>query len=700
MDHFSDDLGEEKEFDIEKLGSYGSFSTSSSYPIEYILTTFRPEELAEKLTFAKDVRPDKIDFDLLIQRDIDEDRVRGAIAPYIDPESSSESPAKNSLPKAVFFPPLLAAVVPVKNKQMGIYYQNEIATEEANRIHRRWGAHFRITFQKSQSSLAASLSSFDSEGNKASYQVKAGQVLFEAKKSVGGVSGVRLVVIDGQHRLKALQDVYSRNPEKIRNLLVPVCILFAPNSQERLKGKGILTISEVFRQLFVDVNSTSEHVGGHFNILLSDTNIGSLICRQFCSSILEDQDGKKKLAAIEWNTKSLKDSTIVKKDYSITSIGVIEKALRECMKVRTSDMQWWLSLKSVESRLYPDHIEKGTIECPEIGWEAFSAFQRKILSEQVSKYCIPTLRTIFFESDPYAEIFQHFKEELASLESKCDDSVKGLSVYTPVLEQIIDYAQIPDDKNDKDNKKAKAEYKSFSDNVQIRTKEANLQILRYALYQRGLFLFWYEMLQKCNSYSCDPSIAASITKIILNEAHSESNRKAFSSKHFYMQNSVFRGTAIITTDETRKSIKNLLGSFLSKPNVLVEIEKLIQGKMRSPEIFIQDLREYGDSCPAKFIGSFEKGYEKYFKKTYTVSEALSADEKDLLQKAENTAKLHRKEYRERKRSKEEMSNEFDNLVENYVRQASFKASEELRKELGLDLEIIRQSGEEEEESVD
>lgn len=328
-----DILTDEKDYDIEKVGSYGRFYTKDSYPIEYILTTLRPDQLEGYLTFAKDVRPDQIDFDLLMQRDLDEDRVKNQIAPYLDPDTYNDpkSPA-NSLPRALFFPPLLVAIAPVEGKKMGSYYDDEVSeySDSKRLVYRRWGDNlFKVTHPISKSANSPIIETFDKNGEKFEFSANAAQVFFEGWRSKGNSPGVRLIVIDGQHRLKALQEVYRRKGRVIDDLLVPICLLYAPRSQHRLKGENILTVPEVFRQLFVDVNNTAETVGGHFNILLSDSNVGSLICRQFCSKVLSKEGGREQLAAVEWNTKKSKDSTNVVRKYSITSIGVIEKALKK-----------------------------------------------------------------------------------------------------------------------------------------------------------------------------------------------------------------------------------------------------------------------------------------------------------------------------------------------------------------------------------
>lgn len=82
----SDSFGifsQEDIYAFKKTGSFGRFSTIQSFPIEYFLTSLKASEL-QNLTFARDIKPGKkIDFDQLLQRDLDIGRVETEIKPYI-----------------------------------------------------------------------------------------------------------------------------------------------------------------------------------------------------------------------------------------------------------------------------------------------------------------------------------------------------------------------------------------------------------------------------------------------------------------------------------------------------------------------------------------------------------------------------------------------------------------------------------------
>ncbi len=59
---------EAKEYDFEKNGSFGRFLTKDSFPLEFVMTSFTAHELKSDLSFARDIRQDKVDFEMLIQR--------------------------------------------------------------------------------------------------------------------------------------------------------------------------------------------------------------------------------------------------------------------------------------------------------------------------------------------------------------------------------------------------------------------------------------------------------------------------------------------------------------------------------------------------------------------------------------------------------------------------------------------------------
>jgi hypothetical protein len=72
-------------YSFEKWGNFGVFRSGNSLPVDYLLTTITIPEL-EKLKLARGVRPQKVDFEMLMQRDLDVDRVNNEIMKYLVPD--------------------------------------------------------------------------------------------------------------------------------------------------------------------------------------------------------------------------------------------------------------------------------------------------------------------------------------------------------------------------------------------------------------------------------------------------------------------------------------------------------------------------------------------------------------------------------------------------------------------------------------
>ncbi|EBD0801579.1 hypothetical protein FHD82_13055, partial [Salmonella enterica] len=315
---------------FEKAGSFGIFSSNGSVPVEYMMTSFSVDDLAQ-LSYSKDINTD-LNFDYLIQRDIDEERARVEISQYI---SSSEDRVQKDI---VFLPPLLVSIVNVdSNNKLIDYYPNcSLNSTDDNGVifERVWPGIFKIRNFEIQNGKAISVKYYDSEIKDEVITVDINQAIININSTREGVAGARLVVIDGQHRLFALNYLRKEHPDKIKNIVVPVCIVYSPYST--LINSAVVqvpTIPEVLRNLFVDINSTVERVSGHFLTLLSDRTLGSIICREFCKKILSERQ-EYGLGLIEWNTKKHKESLEISRDYTITSIGVINNILEDCFGTR------------------------------------------------------------------------------------------------------------------------------------------------------------------------------------------------------------------------------------------------------------------------------------------------------------------------------------------------------------------------------
>lgn len=313
------------------------------------MTTFSTDELTD-LSYAQDLSPDpnNIDFEMLMQRDLDRERVRKELVPYL------MGAGGETAPEPIYFPPLIAAAVPVEQNSIERCFKSPVLVprEDEESVSIKWPGAVEFSYYCSE------------EGSPQAYNIKTHDIIdewvdrepvaFKAKLARSSQSGIKLVVIDGQHRLCALRDVLERNVDTIKGMTVPVCIVVSPLSYaEYIESYGIgAEIHRVYRKLFVDVNTTMESVSGHFGVLLKDSSIGSIIAREFCDYVLQEK-GLKGLALIEWSTKSAKDASKVIRPWSAANVKVLDQSLHGSFKhkYRIAELDAIIHLPEIERRL-------------------------------------------------------------------------------------------------------------------------------------------------------------------------------------------------------------------------------------------------------------------------------------------------------------------------------------------------------------
>lgn len=660
-------FGEEQIYNFERVGSFGRFYSGDSFPIEYIMTSFSSAELSE-LTFARDISPDEIDFELLMQRDIDEERVRLEMAPYLNPNPDKFTLAEIRS-RAVFFPPLLAAIVPTKGKAMETYYTDEqceiAADNQTNKeqVIREWPGLFKLTYFLSNRPHAYQLEMTTEEDSTIGVQRE--PVKLDIRVAKGNQYGAKLVIIDGQHRLFTLKQVYEKYPNLLENLGVPVCILFAPNATAQKNQEyapyRVPTVPEVFRHLFVDVNNTAKQVGGHFNILLSDDSIGSIVCRKFCHHIL-NQRGTEGLAVLEWNTKTKSEAAKITRSYSSTSIGIIDKALESCFGNRKLLLKYILKLDEVYNALYPngDENEETTPDYPIVQWNKFSLSQKNILEAQVTKYLIPCLDMIFFNTHEFATSFDIFRNELNQLKELADSDEPDALDARQTLNQILDYMPIGEGKS---FESARLVYRNFESKVK---KEKEEHIIQYALFQKALFDAWAQLLDIGRTYVEDPREVTKGFVKLLDLALAEGGQ-FFVFEQLYMQHTVFNGTKIIVRQETRKILAQLLIAHLANPFNTKQVCGEMGVSDNTFQKLLKKLHEKGVAAQREFPKYYEIARQKTFKANYRVYLSIDGKERAELAEAEEEQKLQRQEFKEGKRAKTEVSDRFDMLVNKHVK---------------------------------
>lgn len=694
-----DEFGARKRYEFEKIGSYGRFQTRGAFPLDYVMTSFSMSELP-KLSLARDVQPkdSDINFELLMQRDIDERRVVRDLEPYLSPQIVADSEGI-SRSRAVFFPPLLAAIVPVRERRMLSVYSDERRKFEGNRVIREWSGMFKIEHRVSEDSrlLLPELQGYY-EGAKV--DLEPSKIGLEIDDEA--LQGVKLVIIDGQHRLFALKELLKRTPAVLEGLTVPVCLVFPPNATEAASNveKDILLprVTDVFRDLFVDVNSTMETVSGHFNILLSNDNMGDVICREFCQHTI-DKNGIDALATIEWNTRSDKEAKIIRKAYSLTSIGPLHLAFSENLG-RNGDLpllKYFLGLDEVEDKLYPEFSgrEEDDIkrEFPEVEWGQFSFTQKPVIEKQIEKYVLPVLDEVYFGVDQFKTKLDIFSEQIALLRAKSKEELYDSYEAREVSEALTLYKPLGTDKA------VQKRFKKFDSELELLIGETVNPILGYAIFQRAMWMAYFRLLGKVgNATRISPVRIASGFRTILNYAL-DSELGVFDFDRRYMQHAVVDVDKIKPKKSTRKPLSGLILGFLCREEIANEVAEGIFDGISSDsykEQIEKLLNEIGRSSVREVMGYFKSEYSKNFRKRFRVDRELEQKEKQELIAAEERQASLERQLESRDITEEQFEPVFDLAVEKYVDSAVRSAAKELRRVLKIDIEILAEHDDDDE----
>ncbi len=673
---------QEDPWNFRRVGSFGLFSSADSTPIEFIQTTFTIEELGS-ISLAREIAPDELDFELLMQRDIDEERANGALRQYLNPDSHD----------TIFFPPLLLACVPTDKDVLEEDYPDEDwDSSKDGRLVRKWAGLLQMEF-------------FTSDSDDSFYDLQCPSADFRQRIDLNSVrasfkladkhgKGVKLITIDGQHRFFALSHMPELKRKAIRNLVVPTCILFstsATSAARTYKSMSLPNVPKTFRKIFVDVNSKALPVGTHTNLLLNDTNIASLILRDFCS-LVNSRLNKVGLSSVEWNIKSAKDARILTRRYSICSIGILERALEECFDdTKTKDFDLMSRLLNVEEAEIQENLKYAADnpENPDISWKSFSVSQRPIILEQARSGIVELLYRLFFQSKPYGTIYEHYKESLAELESKGEGNEDKASNHLMAFNTITNFG---------DPRLGDPDYSIISE---LGRKEKNWRdknvssIVGHALFQRAVILVLKEVLKSLDYLSIRN---AGFGLCYILERAMDPQRKLLENGSSYLRESVWRVTgSIVNRDNTRKQIARLLLGTLGnreEANATASALELPEDKFDGA---VERLMDLGQQQIQAYWRDYNKGMQTYFKRTYATSGSLSQKQ---IREFQDHELAQRKEKEDEKKGiikSSDLKKPFDAAVSLHLADFIEETELELKDVLRLEGHVVSSDQDEEDE---
>ncbi len=303
-------LGVTSAIDLTLKGTVGSFSVGSgnekkSLDVKYLLTHVSlnfsegmDEKLLKELAPVREIfDPKDLDFDEIMQRDIDDSRVSNELIPYILDDRT------NDLIK--FFPPIVVIVLPIsnnRNKPEALYPKVSIEDVEKE--------EFGVKTWKITRS-----------GDIGSEVFEFRQPIIQNKPSSHDLvslglntSKCRMIIVDGQHRAMSLLALYrnlkdgwsdaKRQPFKkyydewtddyirkfdLNEINLPLIICTIPDLDTSYSSD--YNLKKAARSIFLTLNKTARKVSRTRNLLLDDNDLISSFMRKTLG-VIKDADNR------------------------------------------------------------------------------------------------------------------------------------------------------------------------------------------------------------------------------------------------------------------------------------------------------------------------------------------------------------------------------------------------------------------------
>ncbi len=229
-----------------KIGHYGELGQGAGVTIKFLQTAILHSEL-DNLDLIENIPgSDKWDVRDLFQRTVDKERVSKSILPYLQDDT-----------KVKFFNPLTLILLPFDTKS------NDIEKD------------LRYVEPRPESKDGHEFEVFEIEG---AYRFHVHKTDPAYSYVEWNEQRVKVVAIDGQHRLSALK-MWKSDPNRgseFTSWSIPVVMLAMFKETE---DSNPPTILEVVRKTFVYINSTAEAINESRKILLDDESV-NCICSQ------------------------------------------------------------------------------------------------------------------------------------------------------------------------------------------------------------------------------------------------------------------------------------------------------------------------------------------------------------------------------------------------------------------------------------
>ena len=236
-------------------GVYGEFGSGGTYRAFYIQSAILPRQL-EWISLISDIPgSERWSVRDLFQRDVDDKRVTDQLLPYLTNSKQLR-----------FFNPLTLTILPMEdhgNKVLTQMPRMHVRDDDWYRQGEKWKCLERENYYRVRWRIDG-----DEDG------VHFGTIEWNEARS-------RLVAIDGQHRVSALQrilkDDFPAARQDLVNWHIPAVIVSFRAGSLDVEPPGVL---ETVRGIFVSINKEAQKVNEAKQILLSDGSVNSVFTQE------------------------------------------------------------------------------------------------------------------------------------------------------------------------------------------------------------------------------------------------------------------------------------------------------------------------------------------------------------------------------------------------------------------------------------
>lgn len=431
-------------------GSFGAFTSVGTNQLHCISTSLPLDKLSILKTARQVLPREELTIRQLMQRDIDDERVRNDILPYLKPGEAGLD--------AKLFPPLLVAVVHSENGGLSDLYPEPLRDWRQHRYKsEEEGAWFEDRYYGDAFVLRIPLPSEEADPLE--------DAISYASEFKWDREQIKLLVLDGQHRLMALKAAFGKleDEEVVRGYRgagfsadeidelgiksIPICLVFPPKLHHGADhiGDGDSVI-KVFRQIFVDVNRSAKRVSESRNILLNERNLIAEFTRSVMDDFLNEgdlpnnntcSDDDIPLYCFEWDSPEKKEFQISDKR-AISSVGVLNDCIDKLLLRSEDDYDHFreeLDIMEGIQGIDPDESDKDGVSPSRVTPLRFDNWQREYIKNEFDKNWKEAVKLVIHKFYPAKNLVEYLEKKRVEIEQEKEDEQDKLSIHS--LEYLL-----------------------------------------------------------------------------------------------------------------------------------------------------------------------------------------------------------------------------------------------------------------------